>query len=168
MVSKKIFYFGGQKSGKTKLALHHTLKLAKNKKPFYIATYHNIYNDKAMQYKINKHIKERNNQFITIEEPKKLSKVIQSNQTYIIDCISMWIFNNLNKNQKWFLKELKKLFQINANIIFVLNEVNLGIIPINKQSRKFIDISGIVGQYLAKHSNTTYNIKFGKKIKLKE
>ena len=51
----KILYYGGQKSGKSKLAEQQSIKLSKSKKPYYIATYNNSYNDKEMIDKITKH-----------------------------------------------------------------------------------------------------------------
>ena len=41
----KIFYFGGQKSGKTKAGIKKALELTLDKKPYYVATYDNSYND---------------------------------------------------------------------------------------------------------------------------
>jgi adenosylcobinamide kinase/adenosylcobinamide-phosphate guanylyltransferase len=52
----KIFYFGGQKSGKTKAGIKKAMELSTNKKPYYVATYDNSYNDSSMQERINKHI----------------------------------------------------------------------------------------------------------------
>ena len=94
----KIFYFGGQKSGKTKAGIKKAFELSTTKKPYYIATYDNSFRDSSMSERINKHIIERKNDFITIEEPKDLTKVIKENNTYLIDCISMWLFNNLQNN----------------------------------------------------------------------
>ncbi len=167
MSYKKVLYIGGQKSGKTALALHHTKKLAKTSTPIYIATYKNDFYDKAMQKKINNHKKERKNIFTTIEQPKNINKVIKDNNTYIIDCLSMWIFNNIDKEKQYFIKHLKKIVQKKANIVFVLNDVNTGIIPINKMSRKFVDISGIVGQFLTQYCNKVYDVKYGIRLKLK-
>jgi adenosylcobinamide kinase/adenosylcobinamide-phosphate guanylyltransferase len=45
----KIFYFGGQKSGKTKAGIKKALELSKDEKPYYVATYDNSYGDDSMQ-----------------------------------------------------------------------------------------------------------------------
>ena len=158
-----VLYFGGQKSGKSKLAEKKAIKLAKktNKKPFYIATYDNSYFDNEMKKRVNIHKKQRKNNFITIEEISDLVKVIKENETYLIDCVSMWILNNINKNIKVLFKQIKKLKKLNTNIIFVLNDVNSGVIPLDKMSRKFVDTSGVIGQKLAKMSDKVYNVKLG-------
>jgi len=164
-----VLYFGGQKSGKSKLAEKKAIQLAKktNKKPFYIATYDDSYFDDEMKKRVKAHKKQRKNNFTTIEEIKNLQKVIQENETYLIDCVSMWILNNINENIRELFKQLKKLKKLNTNIIFVLNDVNSGVIPLDKLSRNFVDTTGIIGQKIAKMSDEVYEVKVGipKKIK---
>jgi len=164
-----VLYFGGQKSGKSKLAEKKAIQLAKktNKKPFYIATYDDSYFDDEMKKRVKAHKKQRKNNFTTIEEIKNLPKVIQENETYLIDCVSMWILNNINENIRELFKQLKKLKKLNTNIIFVLNDVNSGVIPLDKLSRNFVDTTGIIGQKIAKMSDKVYEVKVGipKKIK---
>ena len=161
-----ILYFGGANSGKSSLAQKHTLKLAKNK-PFYIATYDNSYDDKSMQKKIQKHHIKRKDDFILIEEIKNLKKIIKPNQTYLIECISMWLFNNDDKSIKKLKKELKYILKIKANIIFVLNDISGGLIPLDKQTKIFQKRSSIIGVYLAKKSHKVYEVKYGLKVRLK-
>ena len=166
-MNKKILYFGGQKSGKSAIAEARTIELSNDIKPYYIATYDNSYGDKAMQEKINTHKIQRNNNFISIEQTHNLLEVLQENQTYIIDCMSMWILNNIEKKDEYFITHLKKISKIKSNIIFVLNDVNSGIIPLEIQSRRFVDITGIVGSVLAQICDEVYEIKFGLKSRLK-
>ena len=101
----KILYYGGQKSGKSSLAEKKTRELSKNHKPFYIATYNNSYNDQEMHERIEKHQHQRQEQFTTIEEPFYLPKVIHADETYLVDCLSMWLLNNLSKNEEELLEE---------------------------------------------------------------
>lgn len=164
-----VLYYGGQKSGKSKLAEKHTLKLAKklNKKPYYIATYDNSYFDTEMKQRIKTHKKQRKDKFITIEEIKNLSDVVKENETYLIDCISMWLLNTIDNDISLLTKQIKKLKKIDANIVFVLNDVNNGVIPLDKLSRKYVDRSGIIGQKLAKISDEIYDVKLGIATKIK-
>jgi len=164
---KKILYYGGQKSGKSLLAEKKTLNLATST-PYYIATYNNAYEDKEMQRRISKHQSQRQENFITIEEPLDLTKIITPNNTYLIDCISMWILNTLDKTEEELLSQLSTITQIESNIVFVLNDVTTGVIPMDRESRKFVDRTGIVGQYLSKISDEVYEAKFGIEIKIKE
>ncbi len=162
----KILYIGGQKSAKSKMASKKAIKISKQK-PYYIATYDNSFKDKAMQRKINKHIKQRRDEFISIERNQKLHKSIKKNKTYLIDCISMWIFNNMHKTKKDLLIELKKICKKKSNIIFVLNDVNKGLIAQDKISRRFVDLSGIVGQFLAKKCDEVIEVQYGIEVKIK-
>ncbi len=163
----KILYFGGQKSGKTSAASHKTLELSSNTKPYYVATYDNSYNDSSMQTRIDKHLEERVDDFLTIEEPKDLVKVIKDDKTYLVDCVSMWLFNNLDEEEKTLKEQLKTICSTKANIVFVLNDVSCGVIPFDSQSRRFVDFSGLIGQELVKLCNEVYEVKYSISKRLK-
>ncbi len=163
----KILYFGGQKSGKSKLAELKALELAKDDKPFYIATYNDSFKDDEMSLRINTHQNQRTNKFNTIEEQFDLPKVIKSNETYLVDCISMWILNNLESSEDKLLEQIEQLSHTNANIVFVLNDVNSGVIPFDKESRKFVDLTGVAGQKLASICNEVYEVKLGIGVRIK-
>ena len=163
----KTLYYGGQKSGKSLLAEKKSLQLAYNTKPYYIATYDNSYYDNEMQSRIKKHQSQRKENFISIEEPKDLTKVIKNNNTYLIDCISMWILNHLEDDIDVLLAQLERIISVDAHIVMVLNDVGSGVIPMDVQSRKFVDYSGIVGQKLAQLCDEVYEVKLGLEMKLK-
>jgi len=54
-----------------------------------------------------------------------------------------------------------------ANIVFVLNDVNSGVIPFDKESRSFVDRSGVIGQRLASFCDEVYEVKLGLPLRLK-
>jgi adenosylcobinamide kinase/adenosylcobinamide-phosphate guanylyltransferase len=163
----KVLYFGGQKSGKSKLAEIKTLELAKGTKPYYIATYDNSYGDDEMQKRVLKHQNQRKDKFETIEEKFELSKVIGDDNTYLIDCISMWLLNGLEKSEDELISEIEKISKKDANIVFVLNDVSSGVIPFEKVSRKYVDLSGIIGQKIASVCDEVYEVKLGLTQRLK-
>jgi adenosylcobinamide kinase/adenosylcobinamide-phosphate guanylyltransferase len=163
----KILYFGGQKSGKSALAEQKTIELSGSKAPYYIATYDNSFGDNEMKQRVDKHQNQRENRFITIEEPKDLRKVIKERETYLIDCLSMWLLNNIDLDELQLLEQLKMLQNSQANIVFVLNDVSSGVIPLDKESRKYVDISGIIGQVVAGFCDEVYEVKMGIAIKIK-
>ena len=163
----KIFYFGGQKSGKTKAGIKKALELSKDKKPYYVATYDNSFGDSSMQDRIDKHIIERKDDFLSIEEPKDLTKIVKEKETYLIDCVSMWLFNNLQKEENQLKNQLQEICKIDANIVFILNDVSCGVIPFDKESRRFVDFSGLIGQELAKLCDEVYEVKYGIERRLK-
>lgn len=164
-----ILYYGGQKSGKSKLAEKKARKIARknNQKPYYIATYDNSYFDKEMKERVTTHKKQRKDYFHTIEETHDFLKVIKKGETYLVDCLSMWILNHINTKPKKLFKQLKKLKKANANIILVLNNVNNGVIPYDKQSRKFVDMTGVIGQKVVKISDKVYEVTLGVAQKIK-
>ena len=159
----KVLFFGGQKSGKSTLGEKYALKLAPPHTPIYIATYDNSYKDLEMAERINIHQNRRLNFFKTIEEPLNLPGVIKSGNTYLIDCMSMWILNHLCKenNPQIPFDQIDTIAQINANIIFILNNVNSGIIPPEQLSRKFVDNTGILGAKLASICDEVYTVTLG-------
>ena len=163
----KVLYFGGQKSGKTGAASQKALELSTNGKPYYVATYDNSYNDSSMQDRIDKHLNERRDDFLTIEEPKDLTKVIEDNNVYLVDCISMWLFNNLELEEEVLKQQLRDICKTKANIVFVLNDVSCGVIPFDSQSRRFVDFSGLIGQELVKLCDEVYEVKYSLSKKLK-
>ena len=162
----KILYFGGQKSGKSAFAEQKALALCYDK-PYYVATYDNSFGDSEMRERIRGHIKKRGENFITIESPHNLSKIIKPHNTYLVECLSMWILNNLEEAQDWLIQELNELKNIDSNIVFVLNDVTNGVIPMDKISRRYVDLSGVVGQVVASYCDEVYEVKLGIEIRLK-
>ena len=162
----KVLYFGGQKSGKSSLAESKTLEISSSK-AYYIATYDNSFRDSEMLQRIQKHKNQRKDNFITIEETTDIASIIKPNQTYLIDCMSMWILNTLDKPIESLLDMIDSISKIDANVVFVLNDASSGVIPIDSQSRQFVDRSGIIGQALAKICDEVYEVKLGLEIKLK-
>lgn len=162
---KKILYFGGQKSGKSLLAEQKTLEIS-NTKPYYIATYDNSFKDSEMIKRVDNHKLQRGEKFITVEESDDISKVIKPNNTYLVDCLSMWILNNIEDEQNIF-RQIELLKSCDANIVFVLNEVTSGVIPNDSMSRKYVDLTGVVGQNISELCDEVYEVKFGLKKRWK-
>ena len=163
----KILYYGGQKSGKSHLAERKALSLAGDLKPRYIATYDNRYNDTDMQTRIDKHRKERAGAFVTVEEPRDLLSVIHAGHTHLIDCMSMWLLNRLDEDEADLLEYIEHLTHIDANIVFVLNEVGTGVIPTDPLSRRYVDLTGIIGQKLAAMCDEVYHVTLGIERRIK-
>jgi len=161
----KVLYVGGQKSGKSSLAEKKALELAL-KKPYYVATYDKSYSDIEMQRRIQKHLDRRKEQFITVEESLELDRVIEAGESYLVDCLSMWIMNLLEAG-KDYETILENILQTDANIVFVLNDVSKGIIPENQLSRRYIDHTGVIGQIVAAACDEVYEVVVGLPKKLK-
>jgi adenosylcobinamide kinase/adenosylcobinamide-phosphate guanylyltransferase len=153
----KTLFIGGIKSGKSINAQNYILKHS-NKKPIYLATTEFV--DAQMQKRIDEHKKNRADDFITIEEPLKLFDVIKDiKEPILVECVSMWINNMLYHGFDFddITKELKMVLELDAEVVFVLNDVGSGIIPDNKLAREFADISGKVAQLIASYCDEVYH-----------
>lgn len=168
------FIIGGIKSGKSNFALKEAENL-KSKNFYFIATAKSI--DEEMQERIEKHKKQRGNQWITFEEPINLHIIVDKIpecSSLIIDCLTTWLTNliveghDVDKFTEQFLDSLNSCkLKDNIRIFIVANEVGLGIIPDTKLGRKFVDIAGYVNQKIMELSDIAYLMVAGRAIRIK-
>ena len=169
---------GGQRSGKTAYA--ESLAEKSHLPVCYLATAQAL--DGEMQERIELHRDSRNKTWETLEEPLHLHTAIreQSLNTpcILIDCLSLWVCNLMSYEDESVLEsEIEKLYQQIENIsedldnktqlIFVSNEVSLGVIPFEPFTRKYIDILGKVHQRIASYSDEVYFVVAGIPQKIK-
>lgn len=165
---------GGARSGKSAFALS-KLMLNPDKK-YYLATCPSI--DKEMDERILKHKKERQNLSIeTIEEELNLKNVLNNlkSGSVLVDCLTLWINNHLYHNKdlnESLIDELTRdqfrdLPKTLSEIIVVTNEVGLGLVPIDTQSRTYRDLLGRANQVLGELCDEAYSVTCGIPLKLK-
>ena len=145
----KILITGGVKSGKSRHAEKRILAMANGIKPVYLAT--TELNDSEMKKRIKNHRQRRGKTFETIEEPLRLASVLRNiHCPVLIECLTMWLNNALHHkySERKVFAEIDNLLSLECNVVFVLNEVGLGIIPENPLARKFLDLSGLISQKL--------------------
>lgn len=163
----KTLFIGGIKSGKSRLAESYILKQAKQK-PYYLATTELI--DDEMRERITAHQQRRQDRFTTLEEPIQLLNTLKNcASTVLIECVSMWLNNRLyhHHNEAQILQELSDCLQLPNDLVFVLNEVGLGVIPDNPLSRQFVDLSGKAAQLLGEHCDQVFFCSAGLTLRLK-
>ena len=161
---------GGARSGKSRYAENRATE--SGKKVIYIATAEA--GDSEMQTRIERHRQNRPQQWQTVEEPIKLADVIQQNSgaefCLLVDCLTLWLTNILfdkhgTVQQAVFEKETTALFDALSNIsgqlILVTNEVGLGIVAMDKMTRRFVDEAGLLHQKIAAMSNKVVLITAG-------
>ena len=145
---------GGARSGKSSYA--ETLAKAKNKDVFYIATAKVL--DKEIKERVLRHQQDRPASWTTIEEPIALADALQQNvapeRVILVDCLTMWMTNLLGESDTTRLNQeveklLKTLPTLDGDIIFVSNEVGMGIIPLGELTRQYVDETGRLHQQLA-------------------
>ena len=150
----KHLILGGTRSGKSHFA--ESTAVATGKKLVYIAAAQAL--DEEMLARITHHQSSRIEQWITVEEPLTLAASLQQysaeNTCILVDCLTLWLTNILLAGEENFQREhaalLVTLPQLAGNIIFVSNEVGMGIVATDPLSRRFVDEAGRLHQALAK------------------
>ena len=150
----KHLILGGTRSGKSHLA--EKTAIAASKKLVYIATAQAL--DEEMRVRIAHHQSSRIAEWITVEEPLTLASSLQQHSTestcVLVDCLTLWLTNTLLAGEDTFQREraalLETLPQLVGEIIFVSNEVGMGIVAADPLSRRFVDEAGRLHQALAK------------------
>ncbi len=149
----KSLILGGMKSGKSRFAEQLATQL--EQPVVYIATAQPW--DDEMRLRIHAHQQQRPSQWQTVEAPLHLAKALQAqdapNRTLLIDCLTLWITQLLYHDNPALLEQELNAFQtllpkLQANIILVSNETNMGIIPMDALSRHFCDTAGKLHQQL--------------------
>ena len=93
-MSKVSFITGGQRSGKSSFAMQKALELTEQ--PVYIAT-SRIWDD-DFKNRVDRHKRDRTENWINIEEEKELSKHNLTGKTIVLDCITLWLTNFFSDN----------------------------------------------------------------------
>lgn len=184
MKSTIILCSGGARSGKSEFAEQLALSLKGRKA--YVATGQAF--DDEMKDRIKKHQLRRGKEWTTFEIPLYLHKnweqIKNVSDVILIDCLTMFTSNHVfahgdintqedsNRIESIILEELRLLLQEinNSNdktVIFVTNEIGLGIVPENKLARYFRDITGRVNREVASAANKMYLTISGVTIELK-
>ncbi|MBI3772274.1 MAG: bifunctional adenosylcobinamide kinase/adenosylcobinamide-phosphate guanylyltransferase [Gammaproteobacteria bacterium] len=145
---------GGVRSGKSRYA--QSLAAVSGLPVVYIATA--TTRDVEMQARIEKHRAERPADWVLIEESIALAMALQQHaaqdRCLIVDCLTLWLTNLLLLEDDAELERqreelLKIAGSLPGRIIFVSNEVNMGVVPMGQLSRRFCDEAGVLHQALA-------------------
>lgn len=163
---------GGARSGKSRLAL--TLAGRDLPKAF-VAT--GEPGDEEMAVRIRKHRQERDPSWETHEIPIDVSDWLKSKgvlyKAVVIDCLTLWLSNLLHSGiqESQVLSSIDELLEsarmVPGTVVFVSNEVGMGIVPGDAVTRQFRDLAGIVNQRAASAADAVYLAVSGLPVKLK-
>lgn len=171
-------YTGGCRSGKSSLALETARQASEN--VCFIATC--VPQDDEMHLRVKKHQQERPSDWKLIEEPLNLAGAISGVDrdecpVVLVDCLTLWICNlmchqdNPLNSEKQMALEADKIIQSSrqygGDVIFVSNEVGMGIMPVNAMSRNYADLAGRCNQVIAKGADKVIFVSCGIEINLK-
>ena len=171
---------GGARSGKSDFA--QMLAEGKPGPHCFVATCEE--RDEEMAKRIEKHRRTRSeNIWDTIEEPINLISAFKTDdgyRTYLVDCLTLWVSNCMSStangceefDEDAVIMELQRLKEvldgIDCNIVFVTNEVGMGIVPENRIARLFRDVVGRCNRTIAGWSSEVILVSCGLPIHLKK
>ncbi|GLR71610.1 bifunctional adenosylcobinamide kinase/adenosylcobinamide-phosphate guanylyltransferase [Agaribacter marinus] len=166
---------GGARSGKSQYATQIATQLSESDglQVSYIAPATAI--DDEMKARIQRHQRERPDTWHLIEEPLAVSTAIRrtnDTQIVLVDCLTLWLNNQIYHcpNQDFeclFADLIAAASASKSHIIFVSNEVGLGVIPMGEVTRQFVDQAGWMNQAIAKAADEVKFIAAGLPMSLK-
>jgi len=192
-VARSELILGGQKSGKSRraeLLARQWLQAAPAHRALLIATAQPW--DDEMRARIARHQHDRAARvpgLATLEEPRDLTAVIARHSTphtlLVVDCLTLWLTNwampagadTLNSEQK---EALERDWQAQSALFFVAierapgpvvlvgNEIGLGVIPMGREVRAFVDALGLLNQQAAQACQRVTLMAAGLPLTLKE
>jgi adenosylcobinamide kinase/adenosylcobinamide-phosphate guanylyltransferase len=162
---------GGARSGKSRYA--ESLVEGHTRDAVYLATARPS-EDPEMDERIRTHRERRGSGWHTVEAPldlvPALRQVDRPGRAILVDCLTLWA-SNLMAAERSVAAEGKALIEalpgLRAAVVFVSNEVGLGIVPVNALARGFRDQAGMLHQALAAAAQSVIFMAAGLPLHLK-
>jgi adenosylcobinamide kinase/adenosylcobinamide-phosphate guanylyltransferase len=176
--------FGGARSGKSALA--ERLAGESGKEVIYLATSHA--GDAEMAARIDHHRARRPAEWRTVEEATALAATLRTlcapERIVLVDCLTLWLTNLMFSTRQdypdvgaidlppLFIDERAALLDWldtppSGDVIFVSNEVGMGIVPYGAVSRAFTDEAGRLNQDVAARCERVLLVAAGLPLVLK-
>jgi adenosylcobinamide kinase / adenosylcobinamide-phosphate guanylyltransferase len=191
-IAKSELILGGQKSGKSRRAemlARQWLAQSSGHRAVLIATAQPW--DEEMRQRIARHQADRAERvpgMATVEEPLALAEAIarhsQVDTLVVVDCLTLWLTNllmpaepapNLEPNQPLALADIARaaslliaIEQARGPVVLVGNEIGLGVIPMGREVRAFVDALGRLNQDVATTCQRVTLMAAGLPLTLKE
>ena len=165
-----VLVLGGARSGKSAFAERLVVETGLSR--HYIATGRAW--DDEMRARIAKHREDRGKGWETHEEPlalaERIADVAREDRAVLIDCLTLWLTNLMLEERdipQEFASLLLAVKDAPGRLVFVSNEVGLGIVPENRMAREFRDHAGRLHQQVAALVPNVYFIAAGLPLKMK-
>jgi adenosylcobinamide kinase/adenosylcobinamide-phosphate guanylyltransferase len=163
---------GGARSGKSALA--ERLACESGQAVVYIATAQA--HDEEMAARIAHHRDRRPAHWQSVEEPLALAYTLRAyarpDRCVLVDCLTLWLSNLLgNADDKRLGHEWDALLNVlpalPGELLFVSNEVGLGVVPMGELTRRFVDEAGRLHQAMAARCERVLFVAAGLPLPLK-
>ncbi|RMH94162.1 bifunctional adenosylcobinamide kinase/adenosylcobinamide-phosphate guanylyltransferase [Lysobacter pythonis] len=168
----KSLILGGARSGKSALA--EAWALESGREVVYVATSEPL--DGEMRARIAHHRARRPAGWGLVEEPLALARALCANaaddRLLLVDCLTLWLSNLLGLEDEArhaceYDALLAALPALPGVVVFVSNEVGLGIVPMGALSRRFVDEAGRLHQQIAARCERVVFVAAGLPLYLK-
>lgn len=167
-----ILVIGGSASGKSVKAL----ELAGRVSPrVFVATGRPL--DSEMAERIRRHQASRGTGWKTEEVPIDLVEWFDENRgqyrTVVLDCITLWLSNLRGKGVPkheipgLVTALLHAMRGMKSRVVIVTNELGMGLVPFDPDTRRFRDLAGKANQQLAQEADEVHLVVTGLSVRLK-
>jgi adenosylcobinamide kinase / adenosylcobinamide-phosphate guanylyltransferase len=148
------FVLGGSRSGKSRHA--EALATASGMPVCFVATYATTMMDEEMRTRIEQHQHRRPNHWRTMENRFDLQNQIfeSGNTLLLVDSITLWLSYHLMQGRapEPILADLEAALQtareLGRAVIFVSDEVGMGLVAVTQEGRVFCDLCGAANQLI--------------------
>jgi adenosylcobinamide kinase / adenosylcobinamide-phosphate guanylyltransferase len=177
-MARVVLVTGGSRSGKSAFAQRTAETVAGRR--LYLAT--SVPEDPEMHLRVQRHRAARGPGWDTTEEPRDLAGVLRSDRDHtvcLVDCLTLWVSNLLfaahqqgcEVTEEEIAGRSQELLEASAGrsglVVFVTNEVGMGIVPDTAVGRRFRDLAGRCNQTVAAGAAEVYLVVSGIPLRIK-
>ncbi|MDO9436579.1 bifunctional adenosylcobinamide kinase/adenosylcobinamide-phosphate guanylyltransferase [Hydrogenophaga sp.] len=183
VIARSEFILGGQRSGKSRraeLLARQWLDASPNHRAVMIATGQAW--DDEMRERIARHQRDRAERvpgMVTVEEPLALASSLRAHSAaqtlVVVDCLTLWLTNLLMPAEGTATDAAEPTQALCAAIqgaagpvVLVGNEIGLGVIPMGRETRAFVDALGGLNQAVAAACERVTLMAAGLPLRLKD
>lgn len=148
------------------------LALSLSANPVYLATSRRW--DQDFEKRVERHQSERDERWENWEEEKAIGKLPVSKRVVVVDCVTLWLTNwfvDLKQDIEACLEqskqELMDLFTQDTTLIFISNEIGMGVHAESHSGRKFVELQGWMNQFIAGKADKAIMMVSGLPLQLK-
>lgn len=172
-MAELIFLTGPARSGKSRRAVE--IAKAWGDGAVFVATYRLDADDGEMAERVRRHRAERPAAWRTIEAPadivRALAELRPAPSGAVIDSMGLWLADRLDQDDASLIAtwegQLDGFRAALHPVIVVSDEVGWGLVPVERELRRFRDLAGLLGQRTAARASEAWLMVAGCGVRLK-